>query len=848
MFQMNLDKILPLVSHPSRYINHEWNVNPPPENLEKLTRVCFSFPDLYELGASNLGLSILYHIVNLRADAYAERVYAPEKDFSEYLRKYKIPLFSLETRTPLKNFHLLGFSLQYELCYTNVLNILDLAGIPLKSSQREEIFPLVIAGGPCVTANPEPVAEFFDFFVLGEGEEIINEIIDTITNYKLSIPMYHRDRQISNRDKKTLLLELAKIDGVYVPSFYEVKYDLDNTISSIQPKERISDKITARKVNLENASYPTKPIVPYLETVHERLNIEIIRGCPWACRFCQAGFIYRPYRERSKEKILSLIEQSLPATGYEEIALTGLSVSDHREIEDLIKTLIQRYGNKPLRLSLPSLRCDRFSIELMKLLEEFPQTTLTFAPEAGSETLREILKKNISDEEIFATLGYAYVNGWRKIKLYFMYGLPQEKEEDLKAIVKLAKKIKKVYPSIMLTFTISPFVPKAQTPFQWCKQEGIENLREKREYLLRSLPGEVRAQSIKISFLESIFARGDRRLSEVVLSAWKKGCLFDQWKERLNFASWQEAFQEASLDPEFYFRERKTDKFLPWELLNSSVPKEYLEKEYRASVETGDHPPTINHQHHPAPNLVQGKSVISQQLSVSSLRPKPKNVPRAVQRVRLCFSRGNDLRFLSHLEQINFFRRLFRRANLPLIYTQGFQPLMKVSFGPAISVGHLSKSEYVDLELFSRIDSQDIYRMVVPQLPKGMNLLSVKRIPPFFPSLDSVVNLAEYEVSLPEDLLETTAEQIVVQTLQEKKIEIYEERKGKTIDVYPLIREIKVINGKIKLFLRFSPQRRVKPELLIAKIFNLSLEQRKQLAICRLALYEEKPNGELVSV
>ncbi|HCJ67009.1 MAG TPA: TIGR03960 family B12-binding radical SAM protein, partial [Elusimicrobia bacterium] len=509
---MNLEKILPLVVHPLRYINHEWNVKIPPENLEKLTRVCFSFPDLYEVGASNLGLSILYHIVNLRADAYAERVYAPEKDFSEYLLKYKFPLFSLETRTPLNKFHLLGFSLQYELCYTNVLNILDLAGIPLKSTEREEVFPLVIAGGPCVTANPEPVADFFDLFVIGEGEEIINEIIDTVISYRSSV---------IGKNKKELLRKLAEIEGIYVPSFYEIKYNSNQTITVIQPKEKTSDKIISRKVNLENAEYPTRPIVPYLETVHERLNIEIMRGCPWGCRFCQAGSIYRPYRERSKEKILSLIEQSLPATGYEEIALTGLSVSDYREIEDLIKVLVQRYGDRHLKLSLPSLRCDRFSVDLMKLLEGFPQTTLTFAPEAGSENLRSILKKKISDEDIFTTLGTAYTNGWRKIKLYFMYGLPQEKDEDLKAIVSLAKKIKKLYPGISLTFTISPFVPKAQTPFQWCKQEGMENLKEKKKYLSHSLPGEVRAHSVKMSILESIFARGDRRLSEVILLAWK---------------------------------------------------------------------------------------------------------------------------------------------------------------------------------------------------------------------------------------------------------------------------------------------------------------------------------------
>ncbi len=829
---MNLEKILPLVNHPLRYVNHEWNVKPPPENLQKLNRVCFCFPDLYEIGTSNLGLSILSHIVNLRNDTYAERVYAPDKDFAELLRKYKIPLFSLETHTPLKNFHLLGFSLQYELCYTNVLDILDLAGIPLKSAEREEIFPLVIAGGPCVMANPEPVADFFDFFVVGEGEEIIGEIIDVISGIRY---------QVSGKDKNTLLKELAKIPGIYVPGLYEIRYNSDDTIFSIQPKEKVADKIIPRKVNLENVPYPTKPIVPYLETVHQRLNIEIMRGCPSACRFCQAGFIYRPYRERSKEKILSLIEESLSCTGYDEFALTGLSVSDYREIENLIRILVDRYGDKHLRLSLPSLRCDRFSIELMQLLEKFPQTVLTFAPEAGTEKLRKILNKKITDEDIFTTLGYAYANGWRKIKLYFMYGLPREEKKDLEAIVHLAKRIRKTYPQITLTFTISPFVPKAQTPFQWCAQETIENLREKKEYLSRSLRRQVRTHSVEMSFLEGIFARGDRRLSEIVISAWKKGCLFDQWKERFNFILWQEVFMESGINPEFYLRERKLNEILPWELFISSGSREYLEKEYRSTAVA--EPFFEKKEFSPVPDL----STFSNRPIIKSTPRRSWSTDKTIQKLRLNFSRNGELRFLSQLEEVNLFRHIFRRANLPLVYTQGFQPTMKISFGPAISLGYTSKSEYVDLELFSRMDNQTIYELINPQLPQGMNLLSVKIIPTFSPSLNSILNLAEYEISLPQGLEKEKAEEIIAGFLKEGKIEIYEERKKRIIDVYPLIREFKVLDRKIKLFLRFYPQRTVKPELIIAKMFALSVEQRKQLEICRVALYEEKPDGEIVT-
>ncbi len=820
---MELEKILPLVSRPARYIDREWNSAAVPQDLGKRLRICFCFPDLYEVGASNLGIEILYHTVNSRVDAYAERVYAPDKDYAYQLEKNKIPLFSLETRTPLRDFDLIGFSLQYELCYTNVLTILNLAGIPLRQGEREDTFPLILAGGPCITANPEPMSEFFDFFVLGEGEEIISEIIETVKRWK---------NETNRKDKKDLLLNLAKISGIYVPSFYKVEYKPDRKIDKIVSNEKVNGKIVRRIVNLDEAFYPHRPVVPYLETVHNRLNIEIMRGCPWGCRFCQAGYIYRPYRERSLEKVLSFIDISLAVTGYDEISLSGLSATDYSKIFDLINVLLQRYEGKHLRLSLPSLRCDHFSLELVKLIEKFPQSTLTFAPEAGSERLRFVLRKKIMEEQILSTISYAYNSGWRKIKLYFMYGLPTEEKEDLEEIIRLAREVIKKYPGLHLTFTLSPFVPKAQTPFQWLRQEPMDILREKKDYLSRHLPGKIRMHRLETSLLESIFARGDRRLSAVILKSWEKGCSFDEWTERLRFDLWMEAFADCGIDPEFYFREREENEILPWEHLNCGIDKNHLRKEYEA---------TFSHreiEEMPEQEGLGSSSVVYEKVQFLGRFSAP-----TVEKARLRFSREGDLRYLSHLEEITLFRRIFRRADLPLAYTQGFQPQMKISFGPAISVGYASQSEYVDIELVRRLNTEEIRKMVTAQLPKEISLLEIKRIPTFFPSLESTLNVAEYHIGLPNNLKEVDKK--IEQFFSQEKVEIVKQRKKEIIDVRPLVRELKFMDNKIKLFLRFLPKKNIKPELVIQKIFDLSLEETICLDIERVQLWQEDFGGIL---
>lgn len=553
---MDLEKILPLIEKPSRYINSEWNAQHKfhPRQTKEIVQVCFCFPDLYEIGMSNLGLEILYGLVNSRSDALAERVYAPGMDLEGILRQNKEGLFSLESQRSLKEFDVIGFSIQYELVYTNFLNILDLAKLPIKSRERSEIFPLIIAGGPCV-ANPEPLAEFVDAFVFGEGEEIIGSIIEIVKE----------EKQNNNPDKTALLQKLAGLKGIYVPSIKKAKI------------ERVW-------VDLEKAFYPRRPVVPYLQTVHNRLTMEIARGCPRSCRFCQATVIYRPCRRRSPEKIFQLIAETLPATGYEEICFSALSVTDYPDIEILVKKLIQLYSQEKLAISLPSLRCDSFSLTLAELIQKVKRANLTFAVEAGTERLRSSIRKDLSEEQIFNTLSLAVKKGWRLIKLYFMYGLPGEEFEDIEGIVKLVKKIKKISPQLNLNITLSPFVPKPHTPFQWVRQCSLESLREKSRFLVQNLPAQIKFHRVELAYIEGILARGDRHLSRVIEKVFRLGARFDQWQEFFNFSLWQRAFESEGINPEFYQRERKKEEFLPWQILDSGVSSEYLWKEYLAST------------------------------------------------------------------------------------------------------------------------------------------------------------------------------------------------------------------------------------------------------------------------
>ena len=584
--EIKLDRILLRTEKPGRYVGGEFNQVV--KNWEAVsTKVCLVFPDLYDLGISNLGLAILYEMLNHRSDVLAERAYSPWLDMEEMMRQQKIPLFSLESKHPVAQFDIIGFTLPYETLYTNTLNILNLAGIPLKSSDRDINAPLVIAGGHACY-NPEPMAEFIDAFVIGEGEDVIHEVVNA-----------HQKWKSSGMDRRHLLLELAKIWGVYVPSFYEVEYTPEGTVSKFSPIEPGVPRKIKKRIVAKLPPPPTRLLVPNIDVVHNRVSIEIMRGCTRGCRFCHAGMINRPIRERPVPEIIAGIKAALDQTGFEEIALLSLSSSDYTNIGELVQTITSEFEGQNLNISLPSLRIESFSIDLMEKMRDSRSGGFTLAPEAASERMRNIINKTISSQQLIDTTREIYSRGWMTIKLYFMIGLPFETMEDIQAIADLCKQVlyegRKVKGKrIGLHVGISSFVPKTHTPFQWVASDTMELIQSK----LSFLRSELRIPGIKPSWtdphstmLESWLSRGDRRLGQVILAAWKKGAKFDAWQDQFNYNTWLEAFDECGLTPTFYNnRQRDIDELLPWDHISSGVKKDFLKKDYQASLKEQTRP------------------------------------------------------------------------------------------------------------------------------------------------------------------------------------------------------------------------------------------------------------------
>lgn len=549
-------------------------------------RFAFCFPDTYEIGMSHLGMKILYSQFNSRDDIWCERVFAPWLDFEEVMRKENIPLFALESRDPIKDFDFIGFTLQYEMAYTNVLNMLDLAGIPLKSSDRKDLSPLVVAGGPCA-CNPEPLADFVDIFFLGEGEEVDLEVIDLYKDYKKN-----------GKSKEEFLNAAAKIEGVYVPSLYDISYNADGTIAAITNKGDAPKSIRKRIIkDLDKVFYPDNFVVPLIEIVHDRVVEEVFRGCIRGCRFCQAGFIYRPVREKSAETVNRQAKCLCENTGYDEISLSSLSTSDYTEIEPLLEDMLDWTEKSHVSLALPSLRIDNFSEELLEKINHVRKSGLTFAPEAGTQRLRDVINKNVTEEEIINTCKTAFEGGYTAVKLYFMLGLPTETDEDLKGIAELGQKIVNTFynlpnkpkgKSVSVSISVSTFVPKPFTPFQFAPQITEDEIRRRQEFLKNSITTRKISLSYhdsKTSFLEGVLARGDRRLGAVLESAVKNGCRFDSWTECFNLDNWLAAFKNCGIDPAFYAnRQREYDEITPWEHLDYGVTKEFLVRECRTAL------------------------------------------------------------------------------------------------------------------------------------------------------------------------------------------------------------------------------------------------------------------------
>ena len=584
------DDILLNIEKPARYIGGEVNsVMKDPEKVDIRFAMCF--PDVYEIGMSHLGIQILYDMFNRREDTWCERVYSPWLDLDKVLREKKIPLFALESQDPIRDFDFLGITIQFEMCYTNILQILELSGIPLHASERTKDDPFVIGGGPC-TYNPEPLAEFFDIFYIGEGETVYDELLDAYKEWKKS-----------GKSRKEFLESAAQIEGLYVPAFYDPVYNGDGTLKSFTPNNLHAPSSVRKQVVMDvtDASYPMKPVVPFIKATQDRVVLEIQRGCIRGCRFCQAGMIYRPTRERNVNKLKEYARTMLKTTGHEEISLSSLSSSDYSELKELVTFLIDEFKGKGINISLPSLRIDAFSLDVMSRVQDIRKSSLTFAPEAGSQRMRNVINKGLTEEDILDGAGQAFEGGWSKVKLYFMLGLPTETEEDMREIARLSDRVARRYYEIpkeqrsgkcQITASSSFFVPKPFTPFQWASMCTAEEYMRRADIVKDEFQNQLNRKSLKynwhdaqVTVLEGVMARGDRKVGKVVEEAYRLGCLFDSWTESFHNDLWMQAFENTGIDPNFYnLREREEDELFPWDFIDTGVTRKFLRSEWENAM------------------------------------------------------------------------------------------------------------------------------------------------------------------------------------------------------------------------------------------------------------------------
>jgi radical SAM family uncharacterized protein/radical SAM-linked protein len=792
-------------------------------------RFVLAFPDVYEVGMSHLGFQILYDILNRSEWLAAERVYAPWPDREEQLRLAGSGLVSLESSTPLADADILGFTLQHELSYTNILNMMALSGIPLLAAERNESWPLLLAGGPCAY-NPEPLADFFDAFLLGDGEEAAVEIA-----------VAYRSWKASGAGKKELLATLAGIAGVYVPSYFTVGYHADGRMESITPLQGPA-KVRRRFLSdLNKAPYPTDPVIPFLKTVHDRVSMEIGRGCTRGCRFCQAGYIYRPVRERSPEEILANIEATLAATGYDEVSLLSLATGDYGCLTPLLQELMRRYAESRVAISFPSLRVGTLSPELVEEIKKVRKTGLTLAPEAGSERLRQVINKGITEEALLADAQAAYSAGWRLIKLYFMIGLPTETMEDVQGIVDLSRRVKTAGKGTGhggdVNVSVSNFVPKAHTPFQWEEQISYEDILTKQEYLRHELKRKklhFKWHDAPLSVIEGVFARGDRRLGMVLVEAVRLGCRFDSWGDHFSFSKWQKAFAAAGIDPRFYLRRREIDELLPWDHIDSGVSREFLLRERQRAV-TGEATVDCRSSVCSACGVCDFQDVSMRLAQKAGALPPVAPAPAAAsadfERIRVRYSKTGAMIFLSHLELITLFTRAVKRAGIPVKFSQGFHPHPKFSFATALSVGVESFAEYLDIEIEPGYGADSVRESLNRVLPEGIAVTATMAVPPKSPSLSTIMERVRYRVTLTEAEPDLPQQ---VETFLALSSHPFSRIKKHGLQEYDLRHELYLLNAEANcLTMEIG---RGKPLEFVTAITGLGADQLKECRIEKLAV------------
>ncbi len=882
--------ILSSVQKPVRYLGNEWNVIRKPGARR---RVALCFPDTYEIGMSHLGLRILYSILNKRDDTAAERVYTPWIDMEAKLRETGLPLVSMETQIPLNEFDVVGFSLQYELEYTNILTMLDLGRIPLWSKDRSDRDPLVIAGGPCAFA-PEPLADFIDCFLIGDGEEAFPNVIDRFIEL--------RDAGLPRRE---ILIHLAQMEGVYVPSLYETKIDPETGFENVVGSNVAPFPVKRTYIkDINEYPFPDDILVPHGDIVHDRVSIEIARGCTEGCRFCQAGTIYRPVRERKPEDIINTIMKSLEKTGFDQASLTSLSTADFSCIGPLAQKLGEELEKRHTAMAVSSMRVYGMTDTLGESLSKVRRSGFTIAPEAGSQRMRDVINKGITEEVILNGANTAFRNGWSHVKLYFMIGLPTETEEDLKAIVDLGLKILKLAENehgknAQVTISVSSHIPKPHAPFQWLGLEDRESLSQKQKYLLNLIRPHKRLRfkwhEVDHTWLEAIFSRGDRRLCKALELAYRRGARFDAWTDQLKLDLWRQVFAELNLDTEIWLKDIPLYSPLPWDHIDSLVKKDFLVRELQRALK-GRFSPACEKPYKKKSESNRtdlGRPEEDDKLvcyhcglecdldairaeRIASWRSLERGIPveiktfdelfanaeKMVTRYRAGYCKLGEFRYLSALDLIRTFTRAFARANVPLKYSEGFNPAPNISFGPALNVGMESAEEFLDFETVVEIPAEKLLATLNKQMPEDLKFTSLAKIDRKAPSLFQIINAAEYSASLDSDELNQTLkarfngkyngnltalhEDLVQKFLQQDAIEVKQMRKGElqTRDIKPLIKSIEVVNSieplHLRMILSTGSGGGIRPELILEKLYGVPSENFK---IRRERLLVEKEGG-----